>query len=91
MAALSNKTDSREAFAVHEAGNKQERLVMLHGSCLCGGVAFAVDPPFDRFVHCHCSRCRKASGTAHATNAAVKPSAFRWLQGQELVARYEGR
>jgi hypothetical protein len=60
-----------------------------HGSCLCGGVTFAVDLPFDRFVHCHCSRCRKATGTAHASNAAVKATAFRWLQGEDLVVRYD--
>jgi len=48
-----------------------------------------VDAPFDHFVNCHCSRCRKASGTAHAANAVVKPHALRWLQGQELVSRYD--
>jgi hypothetical protein len=52
-------------------------------------VAFAVDLPFDRFVHCHCSRCRKATGTAHATNAVVKPDALRWLRGEELLVRYD--
>jgi hypothetical protein len=64
-------------------------ILELHGSCLCGGVAFAVDLPFDRFIHCHCSRCRKATGTAHATNAAVKAAALRWLRGEELLVRYD--
>jgi hypothetical protein len=64
-------------------------ILKLHGSCLCGGVAFAVDLPFDRFIHCHCSRCRKATGTAHATNAAVKAAALRWLRGEELLVRYD--
>jgi hypothetical protein len=59
------------------------------GSCLCGGVAFAVDLPFERFVHCHCSRCRKATGAAYASNAAVKAGAFRWLQGEDLVVHYD--
>ena len=59
------------------------------GSCLCGSVTFAVDLPFDRFIHCHCSRCRKATGTAHASNAVVKAAALRWLQGEELVVRYD--
>jgi hypothetical protein len=64
-------------------------MLTLNGSCLCGGVAFAVDLPFDRFIHCHCSRCRKATGTAHATNAVVKADALRWLRGEELLARYD--
>jgi hypothetical protein len=63
--------------------------MIVHGSCLCGGVAFAVKLPFERFVHCHCSRCRKATGTAHATNAAVKADALEWLRGQELIVRYD--
>jgi len=61
----------------------------IRGSCLCGGVNFEADLPFDRFVHCHCSRCRKATGTAHASNAVVQPSAFRWLVGAEHVSRFD--
>lgn len=59
------------------------------GSCLCGRVAYEVDLPFEGFVNCHCSRCRKASGSAHAANALVLPSAFRWLRGAEEVARFD--
>jgi hypothetical protein len=61
----------------------------VRGSCLCGNVVFEVDTPFDRFVNCHCSRCRKATGAAHASNAVVKAGALRWLQGQEFVSRYD--
>jgi hypothetical protein len=61
----------------------------IRGSCQCGGVSFEVDLPFDRFVHCHCSRCRKATGTAHASNAVVQPGAFRWLTGAEHFARFD--
>jgi hypothetical protein len=60
----------------------------IQGSCLCGRVRFDVTMPFERFVHCHCSRCRKATGTAHATNATVKADALRWLVGEECVAHY---
>jgi hypothetical protein len=63
--------------------------MVVHGSCLCGGVTYAVDLPFERFYLCHCSRCRKATGTAHSSNALVKADALHWLQGQDLVARYD--
>jgi hypothetical protein len=59
------------------------------GSCLCGAVSFAVTLPFVRFVHCYCSRCRKATGTAHATNAVVRAGWLHWLQGEEWVVRYD--
>jgi hypothetical protein len=66
------------------------RIAMkLQGSCLCGEVRFEVIPPFERFVHCHCSRCRKATGTAHASNAVVAAGALRWCQGEDLVSRYD--
>ena len=44
---------------------------IVRGSCLCGGVRFEVRPPFLRANHCHCSRCRKHSGTAVCTQARV--------------------
>ena len=61
----------------------------LRGSCLCGGVAFEVDPPFETFVNCHCSRCRKASGAAYAANALVAPAAIKWTRGEHLVNRFD--
>jgi hypothetical protein len=61
----------------------------LQGSCLCGTVRFEVDPPFQRMAHCHCSRCRKGTGTGHATNLTVEPSQFRWRSGEEAITRYD--
>ena len=61
----------------------------LRGSCLCGAVVYEVTEPFDHFLYCHCMRCRKATGTAHAANAVVKPDAFRWTQGEAEVVRFD--
>jgi len=61
----------------------------IRGSCLCGSVTFEVALPFDRFVYCHCSRCRKATGTAHAASAAVATGSFRWLSGEDYVSRFD--
>lgn len=61
----------------------------IHGSCLCGAVRFAVDPPFLKMMHCHCSRCRKGTGTGHATHLTVDPGQFRWLSGEEVITRYD--
>ena len=38
------------------------------GTCLCGAVRFEISGSFERFYLCHCSRCRKGSGSAHAAN-----------------------
>jgi len=62
---------------------------ILHGSCLCKGVTFEVKPPFMRFAHCYCSRCRKATGGLRSTNIAVPVAQFSWKSGEELVSRYD--
>ncbi len=61
----------------------------LKGSCLCGGVAYEMSPPFVFFHHCHCSRCQKSSGSAFGANILVKAAQFRWTRGEELVGHWE--
>jgi hypothetical protein len=55
------------------------------GSCLCGEVRYAVDGSFDRFYLCHCSRCRKDTGSAHAANLFSSTAKLSWLSGQSSV------
>jgi len=62
---------------------------VMKGSCLCGGIVYEIDPPFEKFYYCHCSRCRKITGSAHAANLFVGPKQFRWVKGEELVERFE--
>ena len=61
----------------------------LKGSCLCGGVKFEVSGEPKRFFHCHCSRCRKATGTGHASNLFLDPGALKWLQGEERIRSFK--
>ena len=61
----------------------------LRGSCLCGAVAYNMSPPFVFFHQCHCSRCRKSSGSAYSANVLVKADQFGWTKGEELVKRWE--
>ena len=59
------------------------------GCCLCGEVQYIIEPHFQSFLYCFCSRCRKVTGSAHASNIYLHPKYFKWLSGQENVARYE--
>src|SRR5258708_9827378 len=61
----------------------------VRGACLCQSVRFEADLPFTKFLKCHCSRCRRASGSAFAANAYVPPPAFRWTLGQDNVVRFD--
>ena len=59
------------------------------GSCLCQKVAYEVDGDFERFYLCHCSRCRKQTGSAHAANLFSRIAAFRWTSGESSVKKYQ--
>lgn len=61
----------------------------IKGSCLCGGVSYQFHGPEYVFQYCHCSRCRKFTGSAHASNIVIAPEQFEWLSGVDLVGRYE--
>jgi hypothetical protein len=62
---------------------------VLTGSCLCGGVAYEVDAPPGPIVHCHCSTCRKAHGSAFSSVMSVPRERFRWTKGEDLLAGFE--
>lgn len=61
----------------------------MKGSCLCGSVVYEVSGSPSVFQYCHCQRCRKITGSAHAANLIVPSSQFRWLEGEQSVGRFE--
>jgi len=62
---------------------------MFTGRCLCGGVRFGIVGELGPVIYCHCSMCRRASGSSFATNASVWTGNFRILEGHELIKEYE--
>ncbi len=63
--------------------------IKLSGTCLCGAVRYEITGRDGRFWHCHCRRCRKATGTGHASNVLLKPDKVEWTAGEELLKRYK--
>ncbi len=61
----------------------------VKGSCVCGAVAFHVEEPFVAFQYCHCGRCRKKTGSAHAANAFVEAEKLTWIRGEGHVRRFD--
>ncbi len=57
----------------------------VRGSCLCGEVRFVLDGASRLARHCHCRRCQRARGAAHATNLIVDADRFRWTAGGDAV------
>jgi len=61
----------------------------LKGSCLCGELQFVISGEPSRFYHCHCSRCRKSSGTGHASNVFVSNAQISWTGDRALIKHYK--
>lgn len=62
---------------------------MYKGGCLCGAVKYEIDGGIRNIVCCHCSICRKAHGTAFATNGIVHTGDFRFISGEHNLTGYE--
>ncbi|WP_395644802.1 GFA family protein [Terricaulis sp.] len=60
----------------------------VKGSCLCGGVAFEISEKWGPVGQCHCSKCRKVSGTDGNATFLARADRFRWLRGEALVKTY---
>jgi len=61
----------------------------ISGSSLCSEVHYQLVGPIRVFQYCHCSRCQKFTGSAHASNIAVDPLNIKWLSGENSVGRFE--
>jgi len=61
---------------------------MYQGGCLCGSVKYEVRGELGPAFFCHCSRCRKASGSAFAASALVATKEFVVLQGEEALKSF---
>jgi len=79
----------------NSAGSRREPLRIqmptetLKGSCLCGAVKFEATPPLAGFRYCHCGRCQKASGSAHAANIFLPQGQVKWLAGESLITKFD--
>ncbi|MDX5405830.1 MAG: GFA family protein [Chromatiaceae bacterium] len=61
---------------------------MYQGACLCGAVEVEIHGPISSIIHCHCSLCRKSSGTAFATNGFVQRADFKLVKGEAELSQF---
>lgn len=59
------------------------------GGCYCGSVRFRITGSIRNIVYCHCSRCRKANGSAFAANGIVRSLDFKILKGENSLTAYQ--
>ena len=61
---------------------------MYKGKCLCGAVEIEIAGKVSDIIHCHCSLCRKNSGTAFATNGFIDTSSLSITKGTENLSSF---
>jgi hypothetical protein len=63
----------------------------LKGSCLCGAVRYELTEAPTWSHNCYCSRCRKATGAAFASNLFVSLEALRYTDGENHLRSFKPR
>ncbi|MGQ7869341.1 GFA family protein [Sunxiuqinia sp. sy24] len=64
-------------------------ISMKHtGSCLCGNITFEIEGDLEHFFLCHCKRCQKDTGSAHAANLFSTIAKLSWLAGENKVKTF---
>ncbi|MGI9316721.1 MAG: GFA family protein [bacterium] len=60
----------------------------ITGKCLCGEIEFSVSGEIPKMYQCHCSLCRKVSGSSSNAALLIKAEGFRWIHGIDKISSY---
>ena len=60
----------------------------VRGHCNCGQVEFAVTNEVSDVYICHCSICRRATGSNGIAVVVVDNDRFRWVAGESQIASW---
>jgi hypothetical protein len=61
----------------------------MDGKCLCGAVRFELSGVLPKLYQCHCSLCRKVSGSSSNAAFKVDLSQLAWSIGEDMIRQYE--
>lgn len=68
----------------------ESRNRMLAGKCFCGAVEYTVADEFLYAANCHCSGCRRATGSAFKPFAGIEREKFEVTTGGGNLMQYGG-
>lgn len=77
----------RRKLPLHATSDPWED-VMLHGECLCGACRYEVPDEFEYAMNCHCSQCRRATGSAFKPFGGIKIDLVRIVAGDGDMIRH---
>jgi hypothetical protein len=61
---------------------------MAKGECNCGAVRFEIDADASDVVVCHCSICRRSTGSNGIAVVVVPNARLRWVQGEDHIVTW---
>jgi hypothetical protein len=61
---------------------------VLKGACFCKTVQYAVEDTFGYAMNCHCSQCRRTTGSAFKPFAGIKREKLRLTAGADALLVY---
>jgi hypothetical protein len=64
-------------------GSEESNARILAGECYCGAVRYEVADAFAYALNCHCSNCRRTTGSAFKPFAGVESSKLRLVRGED--------
>lgn len=62
---------------------------MVQGECNCGAIAFEVDAELNDVFICHCSICRRATGSNGIAVVVVEKQLFSWIRGEHEMVTWK--
>jgi len=75
---------------MHTMTTQKGKGAELNGKCLCGAVQYRVADEFVYALNCHCSKCRRATGSAFKPFAGIERHKLTLSSGIEYVMRFGG-
>ncbi len=60
----------------------------LRGRCLCGAVEYQIPDALEYAGYCHCSECRRFSGSAFSAFGGIPDSDLEIVKGERHIASY---
>ena len=88
--------EKRRQGIVTRLGSRSEKpdggevVTTLKGQCLCRAVTYEVKDAFAYALNCHCSNCRRTTGSAFKPFAGITIDLIRVVEGADRVLRFGG-
>jgi hypothetical protein len=70
------------------AASKESNARILAGECYCHAVRYEVADQFAYALNCHCSNCRRTTGSAFKPFAGIERDKFRVVSGEDTRMSY---